>query len=66
MSTHCVKQTRKTEEVNMSKEIEEKFKKILSQLSHRELQNRALAKQTTRVLIAIEYLKAVTRKRKDS
>lgn len=50
----------------MSKEIEEKFKKILSQLSERELQNRALAKQTNRVLIAIEYLKAVTKSRKES
>lgn len=50
----------------MSKEIEEKFKKILSQLSKRELQNRALARQTTRVLVAIEYLKAATKKRKDS
>lgn len=45
----------------MSKEIEEKFKEILNQLSNREKQNRALARQTTRVLIAIEYLKAVSK-----
>lgn len=50
----------------MSKEIEAKFKKVLSQLSEREMQNRALARQTTRVLIAIEYLKAVTKNRKGS
>lgn len=48
----------------MSKEIEDKFKKVLSQLSEREMQNRALARQTARVLIAIEYLKAVTKNRK--
>lgn len=48
----------------MSKEIEEKFKKILNQLSERELKNRALAKKTLKVKTAIEYLKAVTKNKK--
>lgn len=48
----------------MSKEIEEKFKQILTHLSERELKNRALAKQTLRVKTAIEYLKAMTKNKK--
>ena len=48
----------------VSKEIEEKFKKILNQLSERELKNRALAKKTLKVKTAIEYLKAVTKNKK--
>ncbi len=49
----------------MTKELEAQFKQIVSQLSDRErIRNQALAKQTTRVLIAIEYLKAVVKNRK--
>lgn len=48
----------------MSKEIEEKFKKILNHLSERETKNRALAKQTIKVMTAIQYLKAVTKNKK--
>ncbi|MGE0525743.1 MAG: hypothetical protein AB7G93_01135 [Bdellovibrionales bacterium] len=43
----------------MGHEIEFKFKKILRQVSEEEKgKNRALARQTRKVLLAIEYLKA--------
>lgn len=49
----------------MTKEIEAQFKQIVSQLSDRERsKNQALAKQTARVLVAIEYLKAVVKEKK--
>lgn len=49
----------------MSKEIERKFKEILSQVSAQEKgRNRALARQTMKVLVAIEYLKASTKNKK--
>lgn len=48
----------------MSKEIEDKFKQILNELSPEEkTRNRALARQTARVLVAIEYLKAVGKRK---
>jgi hypothetical protein len=49
----------------MTDEIHDKFKVILSQISENEkASNRALAAKTMKVLIAIEYLKAVTRMKK--
>lgn len=49
----------------MSQELEEKFKKIVSQLSEKEKQwNPKLAPRTAKVLVAIEYLKAITNKPK--
>ena len=49
----------------MSQEIEKAFKKILSQVSEQEKgKNRALARQTNKVLVAIEYLKASLKHKK--
>ncbi|MBX3032899.1 MAG: hypothetical protein KF865_03175 [Bdellovibrionaceae bacterium] len=49
----------------MSHEIEKKFKSILSKVSAQEKgRNRALARQTDKVLVAIEYLKACVKSTK--
>lgn len=49
----------------MGHEIEKKFKSILSQVSENEKgKNRALARQTEKVLVAIEYLKACIKNQK--
>lgn len=49
----------------MTKAIEERFKKILNQVSDQEkAKNRALGRQTIRVLVAIEHLKAVVKHKK--
>ncbi|MBX9768892.1 MAG: hypothetical protein K2X47_16585 [Bdellovibrionales bacterium] len=49
----------------MADEIQDKFKTILSQVSENEkTNNRSLVTKTKKVLIAIEYLKAVMRMKK--
>lgn len=49
----------------MSQEVERKFKEILNQVSTQEKsKNRALARQTNKVLVAIEYLKANLKNKK--
>jgi hypothetical protein len=49
----------------MEREIEEKFKKILSHVSEQEKErNRALIHKSVTVLVAIEYLKASMKNKK--